>query len=229
MTFRTVLRCIALGTIIGAGVTAFRPAKEVEIRTSASVNVKRFVKLHVSPQVERLSEPRSHAFERHGPPAKPRLVLRATGYNSLESQTDDTPFITAIGSQTRPGIVAISRDLLAGQVPYGSLVRLRDLGGYYGGGYGKFQEMLDAQGLFVVEDTLHQRKTQQVDVWFESYYDALDWGIRKVELELVRHGWDGPVLDHPEVAEIAVVPVLRSPSAGQSVSVLRSDNSVTGF
>ena len=209
MTFRTVLRCVALGTIIGAGVTAFGPAKEVNIIPGAAVKVKRFVKLRVSPQATLLSEPRSHDFERHGPPAKPSFVLRATGYNSLESQTDDTPFITAIGSQTRPGIVAISRDLLAGSIPYGSLVRLKDLGGYYGGGYGEFQDMLDAQGLFVVEDTLHRRKTQQVDVWFESYYEALQWGIRKVEVELVRHGWDGPVLDHPEVAAISAVPVLR--------------------
>ena len=209
MTFRTVLRCVALGTIIGAGVTAFGPAKEVNIIPGAAVKVKRFVKLRVSPQATLLSEPRSHDFERHGPPARPSFVLRATGYNSLESQTDDTPFITAIGSQTRPGIVAISRDLLAGSIPYGSLVRLKDLGGYYGGGYGEFQDMLDAQGLFVVEDTLHRRKTQQVDVWFESYYEALQWGIRKVEVELVRHGWDGPVLDHPEVAAISAVPVLR--------------------
>ena len=216
MTFRTVLRCVALGTIIGAGVTAFGPAKEVNIIPGAAVKVKRFVKLRVSPQATLLSEPRSHDFERHGPPARPSFVLRATGYNSLESQTDDTPFITAIGSQTRPGIVAISRDLLGGSVPYGSLVRLKDLGGYYGGGYGKFQDKLDAQGLFVVEDTLHRRKTQQVDVWFESYNEALQWGVRRVELELVRHGWDGPILDHPEVAAISVVPVLRrSLSAGQ--------------
>ena len=210
MTLRTVLRCVAIGTIIGAGVTAFGPAREVEILPAATVKVKRFVKLQVSPRKTLLSEPRSHTFERHGPPAKPSFVLRATGYNSLESQTDDTPFITAIGSQTRPGIVAISRDLLAGSIPYGSLVRLKDLGGYYGGGYGEFQDELDAQGLFVVEDTLHRRKTQQVDVWFETYSEAIQWGIRKVEVELVRYGWDGPTLDHPEVAAISTVPVLTA-------------------
>lgn len=218
MTLRTILRCVALGTIIGVGVTAFRPTKEVGILPGATVKVKRFVKLHVSPRATLRNEPRSYTFERHGPPAKPSFVLRATGYNSLESQTDDTPFITATGSRTRPGIVAISRDLLAGSIPYGSLVRLKDLGGYHGGGYGKFQDKLDAQGLFVVEDTLHRRKTQQVDVWFESYYEALQWGIRKVEVELVRHGWDGATLDHPEAAAISVVPVLRnSRSARQQV------------
>ncbi len=210
MTLRTILRCVALGTIIGAGVTAFQPAREVAIAPKATVKVKRFVKLKMSPQAKIRSEPRSHNFERHGPPARPSFVLRATGYNSLESQTDDTPFTTAIGTTTRPGIVAISRDLLGGSIPYGSLVRLKDLGGYRGGGYGKFQDKLDAQGLFVVEDTLHARKEQQVDVWFESYTEALQWGVRKVELELVRRGWDGPVLDHPEVAAISVVPVLSA-------------------
>ena len=210
MTFRTVLRCAALGVIAGALITAFRPAQEVDITAAASVKVKRFVKLHAAPAVNVLGEPRAHDFERHGPPAKPSFVLRATGYNSLESQTDDTPFITAIGSQTRPGIVAISRDLLGGSIPYGSLVRLKDLGGYYGGGYGTFQDKLDAQGLFIVEDTLHRRKTQQVDVWFETYDEAIQWGIRKVEVELVRYGWDGPTLDHPEVAAISTVPVLTA-------------------
>ena len=210
MTFRTVLRCVALGVIVGAGITAFRPEQEVDIAAAASVKVKRFVKLDTTPAADVLSEPRTHDFERHGPPAKPSFVLRATGYNSLESQTDDTPFITAIGSTTRPGIVAISRDLLGGSIPYGSLVRLKDLGGYYGGGYGTFQDKLDAQGLFIVEDTLHQRKTQQVDVWFETYSEAIQWGIRKVEVELVRYGWDGPTLDHPEVAAISTVPVLTA-------------------
>ena len=207
VTLQTILKCVAIGTVLGAGVTAFQPEKEVDISPRASVKVKRFIKLHIMPTTKVQSEPRSHLFERHGPPARPSFVLRATGYNSLESQTDDTPFTTAIGSQTRPGIVAISRDLLGGSIPYGSLVRLKDLGGYYGGGHGKFQEKLDAQGLFIVEDTLHARKEQQVDVWFESYTEALQWGVRKVEVELVRHGWDGPVLDHSEVTAISVVPV----------------------
>lgn len=218
MTFRIAFRCVAAGAVLGAGITAFRFSQEVPVVPRAEVEVGRFVGLGLEPTTTTLTQPREHTFERHGPPSKARYVLRATGYNSLESQTDDTPFVTAIGSQTRPGIVAISRDLLAGRVPYGSLVRLKDLGGYYGGGYGKFQAMLDAQGLFTVEDTLHQRKTQQVDVWFTSYYDALEWGIRRVELEVVRYGWDGPMLDHSEVTEIAAVPVLKSNSASQLVS-----------
>ena len=113
-----------------------------------------------------------------GPVANPRYVLRATGYNSLESQTDSTPFITATGTRTRFGVVAVSRDLLGADLPYGSLVRIRDLGAYHtGNGVGAFQSMLDSQQLFVVEDTMHARKNQQIDVWFErrSFVPFMAW------------------------------------------------------
>lgn len=130
-----------------------------------------------------------------GPVANPRYTLRATGYNSLESQTDSTPFITATGTRTRFGVVAVSRDLLGTDLPYGSLVRIRDMGAYHtGNGVGAFQSLLDDQQLFVVEDTMHLRKSQQIDVWFERYDTAVNWGVRKVEVELVRYGYDGPEL-----------------------------------
>lgn len=130
-----------------------------------------------------------------GPVANPRFVLRATGYNSMESQTDSTPFTTATGTRTRFGVVAVSRDLLGMDLPYGSLVRIRDLGAYHtGNGVGAFQRLLDEQQLFVVEDTMHARKSKQIDVWFERYDTAVNWGVRKVEVELVRYGHDGPEL-----------------------------------
>lgn len=128
-----------------------------------------------------------------GPEAGFSAVVKATGYNSLAAQTDDSPHITAIGSRTRFGIIAVSRDLLGQDVPYGSLVRIKDLGNYYNGrGYGKYQTMLDRQGFFVVEDTMHIRKQDQVDVWFPHMSEALNWGVRQVEIEVVRYGWDGP-------------------------------------
>ncbi len=134
--------------------------------------------------------------EPKGPEATPTLTLRATGYNSLVAQTDSTPHITATGTRTRPGIVAVSRDLLGTSLPYGSLVRLTDLGTYpYGYSPGYFQDILDQQGLFVVEDTMHARKRQQIDVWFEDYRSAVRWGVRQVGVEVVRYGYNGPNLD----------------------------------
>ncbi len=124
-----------------------------------------------------------------------RFSLKATGYNSLESQTDSTPEITATGAKTKFGVIAVSRDLLSDDIPYGSLVKIKDLGNYYNGrGAGRFQDILDDQGYFIVEDTMHQRKRQQIDVWFPKKSQALRWGIRQVELEVVRYGRNGPFL-----------------------------------
>lgn len=144
----------------------------------------------------------------YGPIANPRLVLRATGYNSLAAQTDSTPHVTATGTRTRFGVLAVSRDLLGSDLPYGSLVRLNDLGGWYDGrNAGRYQSLLDGQDLFIVEDTMHARKTQQVDVWFGDYTSAVNWGVRQVEVEVVRYGYDGPMLD----------PLARAPFEGRPI------------
>lgn len=130
-----------------------------------------------------------------GPVANPVFTVRATAYNSMESQTNAQPFVTATGSRTRWGVIAVSRDLLGRDLPYGSLVRLRDLGNFHSGrGAGAYQALLDAN-LFVVEDTMHPRKSQQIDLWFADYASAVAWGVRELEVEVVRYGRDGPVLD----------------------------------
>lgn len=128
--------------------------------------------------------------------AYPTYRVRATGYNSHASQTDSTPFITATGARTQLGIIAVSRDLLDEEIPYGSLVRLKDLGNFHNGrGYGKHQDFLDAQDIFIVEDTLHWRKRNQIDVWFPALSQAREWGVRQVELEVVRYGREGRSFD----------------------------------
>ena len=178
-----------LGLVLAALITAFSaPRSEPVVE----------VPLQLTPTAVITSSTRGlPAFHAalQGPVANPRYTLRATGYNSLESQTDSTPFITATGTRTRFGVVAVSRDLLGTDLPYGSLVRIRDMGAYHtGNGVGAFQSLLDDQQLFVVEDTMHLRKSQQIDVWFERYDTAVNWGVRKVEVELVRYGYDGPEL-----------------------------------
>jgi 3D (Asp-Asp-Asp) domain-containing protein len=153
------------------------------------------VPVAVTPSAQVLAEARAVAPRAPmGPVANPVWRLRATGYNSHVSQTDASPDITATGTRTRFGVIAVSRDLLDAQLPYGSLVRLRDLGNYHNGrGAGRFQSALDGQ-LFIVEDTMHARKRQQIDVWFPDMADALSWGVRAVEVELVRYGYTGPEL-----------------------------------
>lgn len=154
--------------------------------------------LVVLPEVQLSEQPRELTAGPlvHGTAGPLRLNLRATAYNSLPWQTDGDPHITATGARTTFGIIAASRDLIGSDLPYGSLVRIRDLGGFGNGrGAGVFQDTLDSHGLFIVEDTMHIRKKQQVDVWFPELSTALSWGVRKVEVEVIRYGRDGIVLE----------------------------------
>lgn len=127
----------------------------------------------VQPQSER------QAYIQETLAASPRAgrsaVARATAYNSLAGQTDSTPHITATGTRTRPGVVALSRDLLR-SFPYGTRVTLQDLSGRYNFG----------SRVFIVEDTMAARKTGSIDIWMGSYRDAMGFGARQVRITAVR-------------------------------------------
>lgn len=99
-------------------------------------------------------------------------VLKSTAYNSLSAQTDSTPHITATGTRTRPGVVALSRDMLR-IFPYGTRVRITPLNGSHPYVNGR---------VFVVEDTMNARKTGQVDIWMPTRSQAMQWGIRNVRI-----------------------------------------------
>ncbi len=116
------------------------------------------------------------------------LILKATAYTSSPRETDRTPFITATGARTRLGIIAVSRDLLQSELPYGSLVRLYDLGRWQDGKDAGTFDPLFRGLLFVVEDTMHKRKRQQIDVWMPDRTLALKFGVRRVKLVVVRRG-----------------------------------------
>jgi 3D (Asp-Asp-Asp) domain-containing protein len=117
----------------------------------------------------------------------PSLTVRSTAYNSISNQTDSSPFQTSTGVRTRYGIIALSRDLLK-RIPYGSKVRLKDSGAWSGGrGYGKYNAMLK-DTVFVVEDTMHPRKNGTVDVWLPARWQAMQWGVRRLNLQIVQMG-----------------------------------------
>lgn len=99
-------------------------------------------------------------------------ILKSTAYNSLSSQTDSTPHITATGTRTRPGVVALSRDMLR-LFPYGTRVRITPLNGSHPYVNGR---------VFIVEDTMHARKTGQVDIWMPTRSQAMQWGVRSVRI-----------------------------------------------
>ena len=104
-------------------------------------------------------------------------IARATAYNSLAGQTDSTPFITATGTRTRPGVVALSRDMLR-MFPYGSRIMIEDLSG-------RNNNLLSGR-VFVVEDTMAARKTGSLDIWMASRSDALRFGARQIRITAVR-------------------------------------------
>lgn len=93
----------------------------------------------------------------------------ATGYSSTVWQTDATPFVTAANTRTREGVLAMSRDLLARYTPgapfdFGDRVYVAGL------------------GYFIVEDSMHGRWDNRIDVWFPSLEQARNFGIRDVYL-----------------------------------------------
>lgn len=103
------------------------------------------------------------------------VIARATAYSSHAAQTDSTPNITATGTRTRPGVIALSRDLLR-VFPYGTRVTLQDLSGRYN----------FAGRVFIVEDTMAARKVNSVDVWMPSYSQAIGFGARQVRITALR-------------------------------------------
>ena len=99
------------------------------------------------------------------------MRLLATGYSSSVRETDDTPFITASNTRTRPGVVALSRDMLRrynGQAPFtfGDAIHISGIGD------------------FVIEDSMNRRWRKRLDIWFPSREAAANFGIRRVTVSM---------------------------------------------
>ncbi len=86
-----------------------------------------------------------------------------TAYSSSPDETDDTPYITAFGTEVRDGVIANNC------LPYGMKVQIPELFG---------------DKVFVVEDRKHSRYScSWVDVWYPSKEEAKKFGIaRQVEM-----------------------------------------------
>ena len=96
---------------------------------------------------------------------KPKEIIETliTAYTSSLEETDDTPFITASGSYVRFGVVA------ANFLPIGTKIRLPEL----------FEDQI-----FIVEDRLHEKYGDRIDVWLPTKEKAVKFGnkIAKVEI-----------------------------------------------
>jgi len=89
--------------------------------------------------------------------------VRATAYNAVEGQTDDTPTICAWGDKIHDGVVAVSRDL-----EKLGLKRNKEV-------------YVEKAGKKVVKDRMHRRKLNQIDVFMEKVKDAKKFGRRTLK------------------------------------------------
>jgi 3D (Asp-Asp-Asp) domain-containing protein len=81
-----------------------------------------------------------------------------TAYSSTVDQTDDSPFITASNTMVRDGIIA------ANFLPFGTKVQIPSLFG---------------EKVFVVEDRMHSRFNDRIDIWFPDRATAKQFGKRE--------------------------------------------------
>ncbi len=103
-------------------------------------------------------------------PVEPTYVTHTvsmTGYNAIAGQTDDTPFITSIGLRVNPEIgAAASRDLIKGELPYGTVIELVPGAAEMASGGCELPAVEEYIQYRVITDTMHQRHTEHVDVLF---------------------------------------------------------------
>lgn len=98
------------------------------------------------------------------PSVKAERKIIATAYSSTPDQTDSSPFLTAEGSFVREGVVACNF------LRFGTKVRLPEV-------YG--------DKILVVEDRMAIYNNHKVDVWMESRNEALQFGVKKLTLEIL--------------------------------------------
>lgn len=96
--------------------------------------------------------------------SKKTIKVLITAYSSSPEETDETPLITASGSYVRPGVLA------ANFLAFGTKVRLPKIFG---------------NQIFIVEDRLHEKNNDRVDIWFPSKEEALRFGSQISEMEIL--------------------------------------------
>lgn len=86
------------------------------------------------------------------------ITVTLTGYSSTPDQTDETPFITASNTEARDGVVA------SNFLSFGTKIRIPELFG---------------DKIFVVEDRMHSRFDDRIDIWFPSRKLAEEFGFKE--------------------------------------------------
>jgi len=102
-------------------------------------------------------------------------TVTATAYNSMESQCDSTPWITASGTRCREGVIA------SNFLPFGTKV------------------MIDGfpNQIFIVEDRMNRRYKYRIDIWMRQYNDAIRFGRRKIKYHVIEEALSNRNLANP--------------------------------
>jgi 3D (Asp-Asp-Asp) domain-containing protein len=102
-------------------------------------------------------------------PSRPIITLKrlvaVTAYSSSLDETDDTPFITASGNHVREGVVATNF------LPFGTLVQIPEL-------YGN--------RIFVVEDRMHEKHQERIDIWMRTKEEAKLFGKKTARIVIIK-------------------------------------------
>ncbi len=101
----------------------------------------------------------SSALLNQAPLAYPKgeIITTITAYSSRVAETDSTPFTTASGKRVRVGVVA------ANWLPFGTRVKIPEIFG---------------DQIFTVEDRMHERNSDKMDVWFSNTKEAMKFGVK---------------------------------------------------
>ncbi|MCX6731821.1 MAG: hypothetical protein NTX55_02435 [Candidatus Parcubacteria bacterium] len=92
------------------------------------------------------------------------ITVPITAYSSTPDQTDDSPFIVANGTFVHDGVVA------ANFLPFGTKIKIP---GVFG------------EKVFTVEDRMHRRFKQRIDVWFPDRQSALKFGYKILKVQIL--------------------------------------------
>lgn len=100
-----------------------------------------------------------------------KLNVSASAYNSVKTQTEGNPFLTAWGDTLEPGMkaIAVSRDLIKKGLDYNTPVRIEGM-----------------EGLFFVKDKMHYRWKNKIDIYMgQDVKQARKWGRKKIEIQFL--------------------------------------------
>ncbi|HDH31470.1 MAG TPA: hypothetical protein ENH26_01705 [Candidatus Wolfebacteria bacterium] len=97
-------------------------------------------------------------------PLSQNIKIVITAYSSSPEETDDTPFITASGTFVRQGVAA------ANFLPIGTKIKLPDVFG---------------DQVFIIEDRMHPRFNDRVDIWFAEKTSAKIFGKQLSRIEVL--------------------------------------------